>query len=84
MTQTCMTRSIINYKLLFECLSVRNIVTVNVISLEILENLESNSELTRITGTSEGGRPNAPKIATTTEYCPSVGFAHASKFFTIS
>ena len=75
---------------IFGSMYVRNIVTAtfrkNVISIGILENLELNFEmfeLSRISRTSECGRPNAPKIATTTEYCPcvcsSVGFSHASK-----
>ena len=77
-------------------MSVRNIVIVtfrkNVISIGILENLKSTFDVSRISRASEGGRPNAPKIATTTEYCPStseycpgvgpsVGFAHASKIY---
>ena len=39
----------------------------NVISIGILENLQSNFDLSRISRTSEGGRANAPNIATTTE-----------------
>ena len=45
--------------------------------------MESTFDTIRISRTSEGGRPIAPKIATTTEYCPCAGpsvvFAHASK-----
>ena len=76
------TKEVLSRGYLEVCMSVRNIVTVtfrkNVISIGILENLESNDQiatfdLSRISRTSEGGRPNAPKIATTTEYCPWVG-----------
>ena len=59
---------------LFEYVSIRNIVTVTQkMSFQfercrILENLESNFDMTRTE--LEGGRPNAPNIAITTEYCP--------------
>ena len=55
-------------------MSLRNIVMVifriNAISIGILGNVESNVWAEWICLTSAGGRPNAPKIATTTEYCP--------------
>ena len=35
-----------------------------------ISNRIATFDLRRISRTSEGGRPNAPKIATTTEYCP--------------
>ena len=61
------------------CLSVRNIVTVTFIKMSFqleflkISNQIATFDLSRISRTSEGGRPNAPKIATTTEYCPWVG-----------
>ena len=52
--------------------------------IKISFQFESIFNLSRISRTSEGGRQNALKIATTTEYCHwvgySVGFAHASIF----
>ena len=35
-----------------------------------ISNQIATFDLSRISRTSEGGRPNAPKIATTTDYCP--------------
>ena len=61
------------------CLSVRNkrrrqyhqIVTKFLFKKigKKISNQIATFDMSRISRTSEGGRPNAPKIATTTEYC---------------
>ena len=37
---------------------------------DVVSNQIATFDLSRFNRTSEGGRPKAPKIATTTEYCP--------------
>ena len=73
------------------CMYVRNIVTVILRNFHFNWNFRKyqiNFYMSWISRTSEGGRPNASNIATTTEYCPwvgpSVGFAHAAIINSIS